>query len=130
MTPVWIPDRGTFLHKCKYCMTEFHGRENKLYCSPACKSRFNNEIGAKKRKNMKDASFGILMNAKILEHILDDQDSVKMSSEDLDSHGFDMTAPSKRITLPSGQLGFQYRSYLLIPDETETEFLITKTKQS
>lgn len=128
ITPIWVPDKGTFLHECKYCGTKFHGRENKLFCTAACKSRHNNEIGAKKRKAMKDVSMGILQNARILEKLLNGQDSLHISKEELESNGFDVNAPSKRVNLPSGHIGFQYQSLLLIADQSKNDYVINKIK--
>jgi hypothetical protein len=126
MASTWIPHMGQFRHHCKYCGGEFLGRENKQYCAPTCKSRFNNELAAKDRLATIGSSKAILNNINVLETELGNEESVYRTMPELLSKGLSVSAPSQRICLPSGEQGSRFGSYLMIEIEKENTIMITK----
>jgi len=127
MSTTWIPHLGKFESACKQCGSIFNGRKNRLYCSDACKARFNNDLAGTKKLAERKITSGYLTNLEILMELMkgSENEILAHSMSYLNSLGFDISAPFNRIIL-EGDVWFKVSDYAFKPLETTQEVELRK----
>jgi hypothetical protein len=129
MNPQWKPDINAFIHICPVCHYEHHGRKNKVYCSPACKARFNNDLASERRQRHLAASAGLIRNVEILAEAMsfhrDEIAVVPMQA--LLIKGFDPYAPMARVGI-EGEVWLRNGDFAFQVFEEQKQVRIRKIK--
>lgn len=115
---IWSPQEGGFRKTCQVCKRVFVGRKNRLYCCGRCRSRRNNDLAAKAKKENEKYTGAYLRNHEILKRLLEDEDGffAEVSMDTLKAHGFDELGPTTRFQ-HHGDLWHRVKDIAYLPVE-------------
>jgi len=74
--------------KCHFCDKPVKGRADKKFCDDYCRNSYNNQSKATSNNLIRNISNALKKNRTILEHLLQDQETQKVTREKLTNLGF------------------------------------------
>lgn len=107
---------------CPVCQNSFEGRKNKKYCSPFCKTSYNNEVFQKKNEDLKKIIVEVKKNRMILKKILEIFQSTPLPGNLLSATKINM----KYFTHLSKEGYYMFGEYQLRPSIDNKYFTILK----
>jgi len=129
MNVQWNPETKTFLHVCPVCGDDHYGRKNKVYCSPGCKARLNNDRASERRERHLAVSAAHIRNGEILAEAMSFHlgGIAIVPIQSLLNKGFDPQAPMTRVKMADG-IWHRYGDFAIQVFEEQNQVRIIKTK--
>lgn len=114
-----ILQRHQRISNCPVCGQQVEGRRNKVYCTPSCKTLYNNDLAREKRIQEQMLTGGLFGNYRLLDRMLkaNDDAPIVISRLKLEGMGFNSHAPATE-GMSNGVLTYSYLDIAIQPDQT------------
>lgn len=89
--------------KCVVCKEKLFGREDKKFCSPQCRARYNNKLNRDQNNLMRNVNNTLRKNRRILIK-LNPKGKAKASYDTLMEHGFNFNYFTNEYVTKSGNV--------------------------
>lgn len=114
---------------CLACNKPLHGRTDKKFCNDYCRNAYNNALKSVNAPVIRNINSTLLKNRRILEGILGEEETKKVSGEKLLQQGFQFKYATHTYTNKKGDVYVFCYEYGYLPLENDFYLVVKRNEK-